>query len=152
LYTLIRPKCIIKNNELLSDALLYRGIEYIEIRSIDINPFSPIGIDENQIRFLDLFLIWCILADSPFMNSEELFFLYSNWNQIILEGRKPGLMLDIYYQNTKYKQSLISFGRLLFNELQKLAEILDIYNNENQYQKTCDKLIINCEYPKNYYI
>ncbi|MDI5035886.1 hypothetical protein MJM43_28695, partial [Salmonella enterica subsp. enterica serovar Montevideo] len=45
---------------LLADALLRGGIEYIEVRSLDINPFSPIGVDEQQVRFLDLFMVWCV--------------------------------------------------------------------------------------------
>lgn len=71
------------------------GIEYIEVRSLDINPFSPIGVDEQQIRFLDLFMVWCVLADAPEMSADELLCTRTNWNRVILEGRKPGLTLGI---------------------------------------------------------
>ncbi len=59
------------------DALLRGGIEHIEVRSLDINPFSPIGADEQQVRFLDLRLwsgAW--LADAPEMSSDELAYAY----------------------------------------------------------------------------
>ncbi len=39
----------------------------IEVRSLDINPFSPIGVDEQQVPSLDLFMVWCVLADAPEM-------------------------------------------------------------------------------------
>ena len=72
LYAPIRPKRVTRDGETPSDALLRGGIEYIEVRSLDINPFSPIGVDEQQIRFLDLFMVWCVLADAPEMSSDEL--------------------------------------------------------------------------------
>ncbi|TON21904.1 hypothetical protein CGH60_25590, partial [Vibrio parahaemolyticus] len=74
----IRPKRVVKGDESPSDALLRGGIEYIEVRSLDINPFTPIGVDETQIRFLDLFLIWCVLADAPEMDASELACCRSN--------------------------------------------------------------------------
>lgn len=72
LYAPIRPKRVTKSGETPSDALMRSGIEYIEVRSLDVNPFSPVGIDATQARFLDLFLVWCALADAPEMSSDEL--------------------------------------------------------------------------------
>ena len=89
LYAPIRPKRVTRDGESPSDALLRGGIEYIEVRSLDINPFSPIGVDEQQVRFLDLFMIWCVLADAPEMSSDELLCTRTNWNRVILEGRTP---------------------------------------------------------------
>ncbi len=72
LYAPIRPKRVTQSRgETPSDALLRGGIEYIEVRSLDINPFSPIGVDAEQARFLDLFLVWCALADAPEMSSRR---------------------------------------------------------------------------------
>lgn len=71
LYAPIRPKRVLIGDESPSDALLKRGIEYIEVRALDINPFTAIGIDESQIHFLDLFLIWCVLADAPMMDEKS---------------------------------------------------------------------------------
>ncbi|GAB7208019.1 hypothetical protein OS21_45180 [Dickeya oryzae] len=72
LYAPIRPKRVTRPGESPSDALLRGGIEYIEVRSLDINPFSATGVSEEQVRFLDLFLIWCALADAPEMSEAEL--------------------------------------------------------------------------------
>ncbi len=58
MYAQILPKLVTSSGESPSDALLRGGIEYIEVRSLDINPFSPIGVDEQQVRFLDLFMVW----------------------------------------------------------------------------------------------
>ena len=51
LYTQIRPKRNTHQGETLLEALNDRGIEYVEIRSLDINPFSPIGINKHQIFY-----------------------------------------------------------------------------------------------------
>ncbi len=73
------------------------------MRSLDINPFSPIGVDEQQVRFLDLFMVWCALADAPEMSSSELACTRVNWNRVILEGRKPGLTLGIGCETAQFR-------------------------------------------------
>ena len=125
LYAPIRPKRVTRRGETPSDALLRGGIEYIEVRSLDINPFSPIGVDAQQVRFLDLFMVWCALADAPEMSSDELLCTRTNWNRVILEGRKPGLTL----------------GKDLFRDLRRVAQTLDSIHGGEAYQQVCDELL-----------
>ncbi|EXU74913.1 glutamate--cysteine ligase [Erwinia mallotivora] len=138
LYAPVRPKRVTRPGENPSDALLRGGIEYIEVRSLDINPFSPVGIDENQVRFLDLFLIWCTLADAPEMSSEELACTRTNWNRVILEGRKPGLMLGMGCGEAQHP--LRDVGKTLFRDLRRVAETLDSQHSNHHYQQMCDRL------------
>ncbi|CAL4043525.1 glutamate--cysteine ligase [Buchnera aphidicola] len=145
-YTHIRPKQIIKKNESLSDALEERGIRYIEVRSLDINPFSPIGIDKKQILFLDLFLIWCLLIDSPNMNHSEFEYCKKNWNIITLEGRKPNQKIHI---NNKYeKEKLITISSKIFKSLYQVAIYLDQYSYKDPYKKVCKEFSKYFEYPE----
>ncbi|AFP84467.1 glutamate--cysteine ligase [secondary endosymbiont of Ctenarytaina eucalypti] len=146
LYAPIRPKRVTREEESPSDALMRGGIEYVEVRSLDINPFSPVGIDEEQARFLDLFLIWCTLAESRDMSEEELLCTRNNWNRVILEGRKPGLMLDLYCNGTE--QSLTNLGKWLFSDLRRVAEALDRNQGDTHYQKVCDNLVTVFDYPE----
>lgn len=143
LYTLIRPKRTINTNESLSDALLNKGVEYIEIRSLDINPFSPIGINEKQIRFIDIFLIWCLLIKSPKFNKNEFKNINKNWNKIILEGKKPELLINI---NNK-KKTIKKIGLYILKDLKKIAKIFDKLNNNYKYQKICNKIIKKIKNP-----
>ena len=145
LYAPIRPKRVTRSGENPSDALLRGGIEYIEVRSLDINPFSPTGVDENQVRFLDLFLIWCTLADAPEMSSEELLCTRANWNRVILEGRKPGLMLGIGCEEAQFP--LAEVGKNLFKDLQRVAETLDRQQGDRHYQAACDRLAASFDDP-----
>ncbi|MCW1873903.1 glutamate--cysteine ligase [Erwinia sp. INIA-01] len=145
LYAPIRPKRVTRSGEAPSDALLRGGIEYIEVRSLDINPFSAIGVDANQVRFLDLFLIWCTLAEAPDMNSDELLCTRKNWNRVILEGRKPGQTIGMGCGDTE--QPLVDVGKALFRDLQRVAETLDGQNGENHYQQVCERLVASFDDP-----
>ncbi|EAZ9232882.1 glutamate--cysteine ligase, partial [Salmonella enterica] len=146
LYAPIRPKRVTRSGESPSDALLRGGIEYIEVRSLDINPFSPIGVDEQQVRFLDLFMVWCVLADAPEMSSDELLCTRTNWNRVILEGRKPGLTLGIGCETAQFP--LPKVGKDLFRDLKRVAQTLDSIHGGEEYQKVCDELVACFDNPE----
>lgn len=145
LYAPIRPKRVTRSGETPSDALLRGGIEYIEVRSLDINPFSPIGVDEQQVRFLDLFMVWCVLADAPEMSSDELLCTRTNWNRVILEGRKPGLTLGMGCESAQFP--LAKVGKDLFRDLKRVALALDSIHGGEAYQNVCDELVASFDNP-----
>lgn len=145
-YAPIRPKRVCQAGESPSDALLRGGIEYIEVRALDVNPFSPLGVDPNQVRFLDLFLIWCVLADAPEMSSDELTCCQRNWNRIILNGRKPGQTISLGCDTKRYPLSFV--GHQLFTDLLRVAQVLDKQNNNDQYQSVCQTLSIAFDNPE----
>lgn len=146
LYAPVRPKRVTRSGEAPSDALLRGGIEYIEVRSLDINPFSAIGVDADQARFLDLFLIWCTLADAPDLSADELQCSRKNWNRVVLEGRKPGLMIGVGCSDTEHP--LIEVGKALFADLRRVAEVLDSHHGNTQYQQVCDQLVASFDDPE----
>ena len=146
LYAPIRPKRVTRSGEAPSDVLLRGGIEYIEVRSMDINPFSPVGVDENQVRFLDLFLIWCTLADAPEMSADELQCSRQNWNRVVLEGRKPDLKIAVGCGEAEY--SLREVGKTLFADLRRVAEALDSNQGTTEYQQVCDELVASFDDPE----
>lgn len=145
-YAPIRPKRVTKEGELPSDALLRGGIEYIEVRALDVNPFSPIGITEEQIRFIDLFLIWCALAPAPEMSSQELECAKLNWNRVVMEGRKPGQ--EISFGCDSYREPLAKVGHSLFKDLLRVADVLDHKDSSQKYRKVCEKLDVMFDHPE----
>ncbi|CAL4323858.1 Glutamate--cysteine ligase [Buchnera aphidicola (Eriosoma lanigerum)] len=144
-YTPIRPKRVLKHKESYLEALYQKGIEYIEVRSLDVNPFSPIGISKTEILLLDLFLIWCSLIKSPTMTLTELNITKENWNRIIFEGRKPNQSIII--NSTKKNVSLVTISKMIFYDLFKIAEILDKNYKNNDYYNVCKKLIKYFDHP-----
>lgn len=148
LYTQIRPKRTTNHGESLLDALKNRGIEYVEIRSLDINPFSSIGINKNQILLLDLFLIWCSLIEAPQIQKKDFYFITKNWKKIIFEGRKPNQKI---YINNHTKCKLKTIGKRIFQDLKKIAIIFDNQLKNSEYQNACDKKILFFEHPEQTY-
>ncbi|MFC3394651.1 glutamate--cysteine ligase [Brenneria rubrifaciens] len=146
LYAPVRPKRVTRAGESPSDALLRGGIEYIEVRSLDINPFSPTGISASQVRFLDLFLIWCALADAPEMSTDELACTRKNWSRIVLEGRKPGQTVGMGCDSVQ--QPIADVGKALFADLRRVAEVLDDGNIQPCYQQVCGELITGFDDPE----
>ena len=139
LYAPIRPKRVAKSGEKPSEALKRAGVEYIEVRSLDVNPFSPIGIDEDQIRFLDLFLTWAVLTPSPEMTDCELACWRDNWNKVVVDGRNPQLELKIGCDGEELL--LKTWGQRVFAELEQVAITMDKLHGDSKYQQTCQRLL-----------
>src|SRR6267142_2978365 len=93
-YGTIRPKRRIKRGERPLHALRERGVEYVEVRLMDLDPFCPIGITPQTCRFLDVFLLHCLLNHSPPDTPQEIVEVGRNQQSVALRGREPGLALE----------------------------------------------------------
>jgi len=93
-YSPIRPKRRIKPGERPLHALRERGVEYVEVRLMDLDPFNPVGINAQTMRFLDILLLYCLLEESPPDSPHELKAIARNKLRGAQEGRKPGLLLE----------------------------------------------------------
>jgi glutamate--cysteine ligase len=93
-YGTIRPKRVIRPGERPLHALRERGVEYIEVRCMDLDPFVPVGIAAPTLRFLDVFLLHCLLQGSPPDTPEEIAALGRNQHRTAAFGREPGLQLE----------------------------------------------------------
>ncbi len=92
-YGTIRPKQPLQAGERPLTALLSRGVGYVEVRCLDLNPFMPAGLDASQMRMLDTFLVYCLLADSPEDSPAESVRMHANQVSVVQRGREPGLRL-----------------------------------------------------------
>lgn len=122
LYAPIRPKRVTGEGENLTHALYERGVQYVEVRSLDINPYSAVGIDLDQIRFLDVLLTYCLLEESPKMSDEQLRTAKQNQQQVAKYGRKPAVELV----DNGRPRVLSDWAGELFIEMEKIADLLDI--------------------------
>ena len=93
-YSTVRPKQITDWMERPTLALRRRGIRYVELRSVDVNAFHPLGVDEAQMRFLAVFMTHCLLMDSPRITARERRAIDGNEVLAAHRGREPGLRLD----------------------------------------------------------
>lgn len=92
-YSTIRPKRVIRKGQRPLQALTTAGIEYVEVRVLDLNPYLPLGIDAEEIRFLDTFLLHCLLSESTACHKQEFFEVSSNIALVVENGRNPDLQL-----------------------------------------------------------
>lgn len=120
-YSTIRPKRVAKSEERPIDALMSKGIEYIEVRALDLNPYLPLGIDAQQIRFLDSFLLHCLLDESPACNQDEFFEVANNISKVVEHGRNPELELNL---ESKPKR-LVDWAEELLDGIANSTALLD---------------------------
>ncbi len=92
-YSSIRPKRTTQSGETALQALRLRGVEYIEVRCVDLNPYEPLGVSEEQLRVIDAFLLYCLLSDSPETPEDEYAEWQENQKRIVYSGRDPALTL-----------------------------------------------------------
>ena len=93
-YSSIRPKRVIQTGERPLHALRARGVEYIEVRCLDLDPFEALGIGASTVAFLDVFLLHCLLAPSAPDSPQEVAALARNQERTAARGREPGLRLE----------------------------------------------------------
>ncbi len=120
-YTVIRPKRIIRPLERPSEALERRGVEYVEVRSIDLNPFEPVGVDAETIRFMDAFLLYCMLEPSPPISREEEAEIAHNRETAVMRGRDPSTRLFLGGKERSFRQQALE----LLDGVAEVATMID---------------------------
>ncbi len=128
-YSTIRPKRVIFPGERPLHALRERGVEYIEVRLMDLDPFEPIGIAAPTMRFLDVFLLHCLLSDSPPDTPQEIAELGRNQHRVAARGREPGLLLE----QAGRERPLADWGLELLTGCVPVAEALDAAHGGDAY-------------------
>jgi glutamate--cysteine ligase len=129
-YGKIRPKRRIRSGERPLHALRERGVEYVEVRLMDLDPFAAIGITAPVCRFLDVFLLHCLLSDSPPDTPDEIATIGRNQETVAARGREPGLLL----QRGSQQVALEEWGGQLLAECARLAAQLDAALGGNFYR------------------
>jgi glutamate--cysteine ligase len=128
-YGTIRPKRTIHQGERPLHALRERGVEYVEVRLLDLNPFEPIGISADTLRLIDVFLLHCLSTDSPPDTPQEIADLAHNQHLTAARGREPGLQLRRQGRDVL----LVDWGREILSGCEALARELDAVHACSDY-------------------
>lgn len=142
-YSPIRPKRVARSGEAPLRALVRAGIEYIEVRCVDISPFLSVGIDAAQMRFLDTFLVYCLLQTSPACVDEEQIAQAANLEAVVSRGRQPGLLLS----SGNGDISLADWARELLEAMRPIATLLDTEHGSGDYTATLDEQLAKVSDP-----
>ncbi len=120
-YANIRPKRVAHSGERPALSLKRGGVEYIEVRGLDINPFSSDGITNEQIQWLDCFLVTCLLLPSPDISIREEGEIRQNLHRAVNYGRKKDLTL----LSMNREISLAEAGNLMSEKILMIAKHMD---------------------------
>ncbi len=128
-YSFIRPKRTARSGERPTRALARAGVEYVEMRSLDVGPFDPVGTSQNEMRFLEAFAALCLLKDSPMIDRSAEQALDGNHVLVAGRGREPGLSLDLDGR----PHALQDWAAQLLEEMQGICELLDTGDPDRPY-------------------
>ena len=130
-YGTIRPKRVIRPGERPLHALRDRGVEYVEVRLMDLDPFCAVGITAGTMRFLDMFLLHCLLRESPPDTPQEIAAIVGNTQRVAARGREPGLRLA----RESEEVTLVEWGSEILAECAPIAAALDAANGGNAHRE-----------------
>jgi glutamate--cysteine ligase len=128
-YSYIRPKRVTRSGESPSAALLRGGVEYVEVRALDVSAFDPVGVNQNKLRFLEAFCAMCVLRDSPPIGHDEQEKLDHNHLVVARRGREPGLTLE----RDGRPQRLDGWAREILDSMEGVCELLDFGDPARPY-------------------
>ena len=123
LYDTVRPKRSGPSGSRPATLLKNEGIEYLELRGIDINPFIPEGIDENKIKLLDIFIMHSLISESPQVSDKEIEEIRANQKTMVENGRSENIKL----QQNGVSTPLQELKKILYDELEQVATAMDEY-------------------------
>lgn len=120
-YSDIRPKRNAKNGEKPLQALTKDGVEYIEVRCLDLNPYEPLGSNLEQLQFLDVFLLWCLISDSPKLTNEECQAVRMNQQRAINQGLASSATL----KDGEQERTIAEWGQSILQQMQPIADMVE---------------------------
>lgn len=133
-YSPVRPKRVAKSGERPTAALRRGGVEYVEIRSLDVNVFDPVGISQNTMRFVEAFAIYCLLKDSPPLDERSWEEAARNHTQTAKSGRDPQFRLS----RGGKPVSVADWGAEIVRDVRAVAELIDRGSEGRDYQDAVD--------------
>ena len=136
-YSTVRPKQIARRREKPTHALLQRGVQYVEIRSLDLNPLSPYGISIEQLRFIEVLFIYCLLGDSKLIDRREREEIDINEYEVAHHGRRQGLHL----RRQGSSIALAEWCEEIFKDLHLIAEQMDASKGCDRYVRAINAFI-----------
>jgi glutamate--cysteine ligase len=134
-YSYIRPKRVTRSGERPSNALRRAGVQYVEVRALDVSAFDPVGVNQNKLRFLEAFLGMLLLRESEPIGRGEHEALDANHLKVARRGREPGLTLNREGRTYPMKD----WARELLDAMQGVCEILDHGEPTRPYMAALDQ-------------
>ncbi|MDX1454402.1 MAG: glutamate--cysteine ligase [Gammaproteobacteria bacterium] len=134
-YSFMRPKNVAESGEKPTLALKRRGVRYIEVRALDVNAFEPAGISLEQLHFLEVFLVYCMLAESPPIDDQERAEINFNQSLVAVRGREPELALKRNGRDVLLRD----WADDILAKMRPVAALMDRCEPESPYTAALDR-------------
>ena len=133
-YSFIRPKRVVRSGERPTQALKRGGVQYVEVRALDVSAFDPVGLSQNEMRFIEAFMALCLLKDSPYLADSDNDALDTNHLLVAHRGRELGLQLNREGRNTPLRD----WAMELIDSMLGVCELLDHGDFSRPYTKALE--------------
>jgi glutamate--cysteine ligase len=120
-YSSVRPKQPLQGLEKPTVALRKRGVGYVELRSLDNNPFVPLGVAEDQLRFLELLMLHSLMQTERLFTPNERLEIDNNLLLVAHYGRDDQLRLQRGGRTVAMKD----WAREILESMEPIAEALE---------------------------
>lgn len=134
-YSNIRPKRVAKSGQSALQALEEGGVQYLEVRLLDINPYLPVGISEVEMDFIDLFLLYCYLKPSFDISNTECEAIDLNLKKVVTQGRNEKIVHETVNGevSTRKRASFVLSDMLqTFKDFSSFSEIEKIISKQTE--------------------
>ena len=118
-YAVSRPKNSRNVESRQISKLAKYGVDYLELRSLDLNPFSKCGIEYEDLVFIEVFILYCTLIASPKIGKTEMEDTTKNSHLVSIKGREDGLKLN----RNGTRIALQDWGNEILDEMGNIAEL-----------------------------
>lgn len=135
-YSQLRLKGSSKSGVL--DDLYKNGINYVEIRTLDLNPLTKVGITQESMDFLHLLLTYALVAPDFWLTDDE--YRYANLNQILAADADRSHSIQLHTGDNQTRD-LREWGQKALEQVQISLKDLGITDEKLQVlQHYQDKL------------
>ncbi len=134
-YGFVRPKQVARSGERPTLALQRRGVQYVELRALDLGCFHPNGLDAGTVRFLEAFMLSCLFTESSPLTADEVRDIEHNQLAIARRGRDPHVTL----QERGVSRPFAELALELCDRIEAICTVLDGPAPERPYGSVLDR-------------
>ena len=135
-YNPIRLKSL--GSEDMLESLLHKGIDYLEVRLLDLDPLSIQGVSKETLYLVHLFMIYTLLKENKEITYKDQEEFFKNHDMVALKGRNE----DAVIHENGVPVLLKDKGREILSEMDEIVEILFSNNEEfkNVIKRALEKI------------
>ncbi|EOU1610070.1 bifunctional glutamate--cysteine ligase GshA/glutathione synthetase GshB [Clostridium perfringens] len=135
-YNPIRLKSL--GSEDMLESLLHKGIDYLEVRLLDLDPLSIQGVSKETLYLVHLFMIYTLLKENKEITYKDQEEFFKNHDMVALKGRNE----EVVIHENGVPVLLKDKGREILSEMDEIVEILFSNNEEfkNVIKRALEKI------------